>query len=480
MVQLDLSILRLMRIPTLAVALAAVLLTGCALAPAPSHDEVVTRALPADTRIPPTWKAAPETGPVVGDWLKSLDDPQLSAIVAEAIANNLDLRQAAEKVLAAQQTVTVVGAQLLPQVGIGLGERVLHDQDHSGHTDSTRALASVAWELDVWGKLRAQRASAVAAYEATALDYEWARQSLAATVAKTWYLATETRQLLALSEQAVTVYSELLRLVKARRAAGKDTDLNVVDMQANVDSALGSVEAARQSYGDARRSLEALLGRYPAAEIEAAMNYTPDPPPIASGIPAALLQRRPDVIATERLVLAAFRKTEAAKLALLPDFSIALTGGRLADPLLTLLRLNPWLATAAIGAAIPVYEGGALEAQVRIATAQQAQAVARYGSVVLTAFREVESALANEPLLARRAVLDESSLSNRTSAVRIATTQYLAGRKDLLWVSNLQTNQIRAEGDLIKLRALRHINRITLLLALGGSFAAAPTVRGTD
>lgn len=320
----------------------------------------------------------------------------------------------------------------------------------------------------------------MAAYEATALDYEWARQSLAATVAKTWYLATETRQLLALSEQAVTVYSELLRLVKARRAAGKDTDLNVVDMQANVDSALGSVEAARQSYGDVRRSLEVLLGRYPAAEIEAARRYTPDPPPIASGIPAALLLRRPDLIATERLVLAAFRKTEAAELALLPDFSIALAGGRLADPLLTLLRLNPWLATAAIGAAIPVYEGGALEAQVRIATAQQAQAVARYGSVVLTAFREVETALANEPLLARRAVLDESSLGNRTSAVRIATQQYLAGAKDLLWVSNLQTNQIRAEGDLIKLRALRHINRITLLLALGGSFAAAPTVRGIN
>lgn len=457
-------------------------LSGCALAPAPSHDEVVSRALPVDTRVPPTWKAAPENGPVVNDWLKSLKDPQLSAIVAEAIANNPNLRAAAESVRVAQETVVVVGAQLLPQVGIGLGERVLHDQGHSGHSDSTRALASVSWELDVWGKLRAQRASAEAAYEATALDYEWARQSLAGTVAKTWYLATETRQLLALSEQAVTVYSELLRLVKARRAAGKDTDLNVVDMQANVDSALASVEAARQSYGDVRRSLEVLLGRYPGAEIEAAIRYPADPPPITTGIPASLLQRRPDLIAAERLVLAAFRKTEAAELALLPDFSIALAGGRLADPLLTLLRLNPWLATAAIGAAIPIYEGGALEAQVRIATAQQAQAIARYGSVVLTAFREVETALANEPLLARRALLDESSLSNRTSAVRIATQQYLAGAKDLLWVANLQTNQLRSEGDLIKLRALRHLNRIALLLALGGSYngASATTVGALD
>jgi outer membrane protein, multidrug efflux system len=463
-----------MRTATLTAA-AAAFLTGCALAPTPSHDEVLTRALPADTRIPPAWKAGPGTGPVADDWLKSLNDPQLTAIVAEAIANNPDLRVAAERVKVAQETVVVVGAQLLPRVGIGIDKRVIHDEDHSGHANSNKALASVSWELDVWGKLRAQRAAAEAAYEATALDDAWARQSLAATVAKTWYLATQTRQLLTLSEQDVRVYRDLLKLVKLRRDAGKDTDLNVVDMQANVDSALSSVEAARQSYGDIRRSLEVLLGRYPAAEIEAAMTYAPDPPPIAAGPPAALLQRRPDVIAAERQVVAAFRKTEAAELALLPDFSIALAGGRLSDALLLFLRLNPWLATAAIGATIPIYEGGSLLAQVHIATAQQAEAVARYGSVVLTAFREVETALANEQLLAQRESLDKRSLNNRTSAVRIATEQYLAGSKDLLWVSNLQTNQIRSEGDLIKLRSLRHINRIALLLALGGSFDAAPS-----
>jgi outer membrane protein TolC len=86
----------------------------------------------------------------------------------------------------------------------------------------------------------------------------------------------------------------------------------------------------------------------------------------------------------------------------------------------------------------------------------------------------VETALANDQFLAKRAVLDESSLRNRTDAVRIATEQYLAGSKDLLWVSNLQTNQIRSQGDLIKLRGLRHMNRIALLLALGGSFDPAP------
>ena len=468
-----------MRVPTLAAAITAALFTGCALAPAPSHDEVVIRALPEDTRIPPAWKAAPANGPVANDWLKSLNDPQLSAIVAEAIANNLDLRQAVEKVRAAQQTVVVVGAQLLPQVGATLGARTLNDEGPGGTGDSTAAFASVGWELDVWGKLRAQRASAEAAYEATALDYDYARQSLAATVARTWYLAIETHQLLALAEQAVTLYGKLLALVEDRRRAGKDSDLDVVDMRAKLGSAQSGVEAARQAYGDVRRALEVLLGRYPAAEIAVAANYVPLPAMPDTGVPAALLERRPDVVAAERTVLAAFRKTESAQLALYPDFSIALIGGRVSDMMLTLLRLNPWLASAAIGVQVPIYEGGALRAQIEIASAQQAQAVAHYGSVVLRAFREVETALANEQLLAKRVPFETQAAHDRSEAVRIATVQYLAGRRDLLWVSNLQTGQLATEADLVKLRGLQQVNRITLLLALGGSFdaVAATTVR---
>ena len=462
---------------SLTVALAALLLGACALAPAPTTEEVVGQALPATTSIPPAWKAgagAQLVAMVADDWLKSLNDPPLEAIVAEAIANNLDLRQAAERVRVAQQTVLVVGAQLLPQVGATLGGRTLHDRDHDGNSNSTIAFASVGWELDVWGKLRAQRAAAEAGYEATALDYAYARQSLAALVARTWYLTIEMRQLLALAEQSVTIYSELLKLIRIRRTSGRDTDLNVVDMQANVDTALASVEAARESYGDIRRALELLLGRYPAAEIEVTAAYLPLPEPPATGMPASLLERRPDIVAAERAVLASFRNLEAAKLALLPDLSFSLLGGRLGSPLLSLLRLNPWLYTAAIGISIPIYEGGVLQAQIQIATAQQAQQVARYGQTLLQAFREVETALANEQLLTKRVAQDESALINRTDAVRIATTQYLAGSRDLLWVSNLQTNQIRTEAELIKVRGLRHLNRIALLLALGGSFDTVP------
>jgi outer membrane protein TolC len=322
--------------------------------------------------------------------------------------------------------------------------------------------------------LRAQRAAAEAGYEATALDYAYARQSLAAMTAKLWYLTIETRQLLALAEQSVTIYGQLLSLVQARRAAGRDSDLDVVDVRAKLEAAQSEVERARERYGEARRVLEVLLGRYPAAEIEVAAAYPALPALPGAGIPSALLERRPDLLAAEREVVAAFRGTEAAELALLPGFSFSFVGGRVSDPVLALLGLNPWLASAAIGMSIPIYEGGALRAKVQIATAQQAQAVARYGAVALAAFREVETSLANERLLALQLPLNQKALADRTEAVRIATVQYKAGRRDLLWVAQLQTVQLAAEADLIKLNGAQRVNRVRLHQVLGGSFDAAP------
>ena len=455
-------------------------LAGCALQTPPTQPEVVDRALPEGTRIPGAWKADADTGAVADDWLKSFHDPVLNAIVAEAMANNLDLRQAADRVAVARQSAVVVGAQLLPQIGGQLGAKKTHDfgnEDEVGHTFShTVASLGVAWELDVWGRLRAQRAAAAAGFEATALDFAYARQSLAATVALSWYLTTEARQLLALAERAVEVYGKLFDLAKIRQAAGKSSELDVVDARARLETAQSELEAARNTYGRARRALEMLLGRYPAAEIETAAVYPPLPPPVGAGVPASLLERRPDLAAAERLVLAAFRQEEAARLALLPDFSISLVGERLGDHLIRQLQLSPWLASAAIGMAIPIYEGGALRAQVKIATAQQAQAVASYGSVVLNAFREVEDVLASEQILEKRLGYEQRALVDRNAAVQLAVVQYQAGRRDLLWVEQLQSEQIVVESNVIQLRNAQIANRIQLHLALGGSFDAASSV----
>ncbi len=454
---------------------AAVLLTSCALKTPPAHDEVLQQALPT-TPLPPAWQAG-GAGTAVGTaWVKTFNDAQLDAIVAEAIAHNTDLRAAAARVEVAQQSVIVAGAAMKPQVGVQLGGRSTYDHDSGGANHSTLGYAGVAWELDVWGRLRAQQASAEYGAQAATLDYAWARESLAALTAKSWFLCIETRQLLALSEQAVVVYTDLLKLVTVRREAGRDSDLNVAVVSAKLDSARGKVEAARQNFGAAKRALETLLGRYPAAEIAIAPVFGALPGTSGASVPSALLERRADIVAAERIVFAAFRQQESAELALLPSFGLSLDAGRLSNIVTSLLSLNPWLASAAIGMSIPIYEGGALKAQVAIATAQQVQAVANYGSVTLNAFREVEDSLAAERLLAAQLPFDESSLRARTDAVRIGTVQFKAGRQDLLWVAELQTAELASQSDVIMVRAAQRANRIRLYQALGGGFGDAPEV----
>jgi len=456
-----------------------VMVSGCALSKPPPHAQVVTNALPATTTIPEAWIAGGDTNVVGGDWLRSFNDPGLDAVVAEAITNNPDLRQAAAKVEAARQVVVVVGSRLKPRIGVDLGVSTLRDEDHDEWYDSQKVMAGAAWEPDVWGKLRARRGAAQADYEAAALDFAYGRQSLAATVAKSWYLAIETKQLLGVAEQSVVIYSNLLELVKVRRDAGKVADLDVAEASASYNAARSGLRSAQGMAGRTRRNLEVLLGRYPAAQLDVAEQFAVVPPPIQAGLPSSLLERRPDMAAAEQRVLSAFRSEEAARLALLPSFSLNLDGGRLSDNLLSLLQANPWMFSAALGMSVPIYIGGALRADVKIANARQLEAVAGYGAAALTAFREVENGLMNEGLYAQRLEFDQNVLRDRTEAVRIAQLKYDAGSIDLLQLLQLQAAQIASRAEVIKLRNAQLANRINLHLALGGSFESEPATLAT-
>ena len=464
----------LLALPFLA---ACVCVCSCALHSPPQHSRVTEEAIP-NAHVPAAWSATSGAGKVSDDWLKAFHDAGLDAIVAETIANNPDLRQAAAKVEAARQRVTLVGSKLRPQAGAIFGGSGLVSKnslnEDSDVFNSDTEYVSVSWEPDIWGRLRARRSAAQASYQATALDYAFARQSLVATTAKAWYLATETRRLLAIAEEDVRIYQKLLQLVKARRAAGKVADLDVVEADANLSLAQSQLLVVEGQYSEARRTLEVLLGRYPAAELAVADSFVSLPPPVAAGLPSSLLERRPDLLAMERQVLVAFRAQEAAKLALWPSFSLGAEGGHLSDQLLSLVQLNPWLFHARIGMFVPIYQGGKLRARIRIATAQQQQAIAAYGGVALRAFQEVEVALTNEQLLARRLPLMENALLDSAQAVRMAELKYNAGSIDLLSVLQLQAAEIDTQANLIKLRNAQLANRINLHLALGGSFDNAP------
>jgi len=452
------------------VCLTVAVLGGC-LARPPSHSEVVEKSLPKGTSIPSSWSSSGGANAAVSDnWLESFHDPGLDAVVEEAIKNNLDLQQAAAKVTIARQTVIVVSAQLKPQVGARFSGAATQTIDPSNTFKSNMEYGGAAWEVDVWGRLRSQTAASRANFEAVALDYSFARQSLAATTAKSWYLTIESRQLMELAEQSVGLYAELLKLARVQASDGKVSDLDLAEASASLNDAEGQSQRAKSLYSESRRNLEVLVGRYPAGELKVGETFVPIPPPIEAGLPASLTERRPDLVAAERQVLAAFHSLEATKLALRPEIALTVEGGRLSDRLLDLLLLNPVLFRSAVQVFVPIYEGGTLRANIRIATAQQGQALAAYGSAALNAFREVEIALTNEALLTEFLKYEQEALHDRAEAVRIATLKYKAGATDLLSVLQLQTDQIATQAELIKARNAQLVNRINLHLALGGSF----------
>ncbi|GGG43220.1 TolC family protein [Bizionia arctica] len=445
------------------------LIYGCALSKEPEHETIVSDALP-ETTIPETWIATSDTLEVVSEWLKSFNDPALETIVEEALQNNLNLQNAATAVQIAQQNVIIVGSQMKPQIGLNMGYQSIIDDGSKEVFGSGKALGIISWEPDVWGKIRAQKSSIGAYYEATELDYNYAKQSLVALTARSWYQAVQANQLYKLSNEVVTSYTELHELVKIRRDLGKVGDIDVAEANANLSEAKSDLIKAEGIVLETKRNLEVLVGRYPSSEIETAQNFTPVPPPIKPGIPSTLLERRPDILAAEKLVLSSFRNQEVAKLNMLPSFSLNLGGGLLSDNILSLLQLNPLVFAGGIGMSVPIYTGGRLKAQLQIATIEQQQAVLNYGIVMLNAFKEVETYLVSEDLIAKRIPFQQAILDDRNETVKFAELKYEMGQIDLLSVIQIKNKAIATKEELIKLLNEQLSNRISLHLALGGDF----------
>ncbi|SDU39093.1 efflux transporter, outer membrane factor (OMF) lipoprotein, NodT family [Pseudomonas pohangensis] len=469
-----------------AVCVLLLLLGGCLSEP-PQRDVILDQALPATPQMPAQWlgnaqatRISPQALQMAGNgWLDAFADPQLNSVVQAALENNPDLRVAASQVAIAAANVNLVGSQLMPQIGVGANKNWTKDFGQSNEYRTNQVSAGVSWELDIWGRLRAEEASAEAAYQASALDYAYARQSLVATTVKSWYRVVEAYKLLQLAEESQVLYADILKLVKIRMRAGKVSDFDVSQTQAYLDNIETQVQTAEKNYAEARRTLELLLGRYPAGDIQTTRMLANLPPVIASDTPVSIIARRPDVLAAEQQVISAFRLNEADRLALLPGFSLSLNAGRYTDGLLDALNLEPWLGTAGLGMQLPIYEGGALRANIRISDEYQKQAVANYGRVVLRALNEVESGLIDEYFYDRAILATDQAVQQRKRSVTIAKQRYQAGASDMLTVLQLQSQQLGSEASAIEQRFLRLSNWVNLNLALGQSYNQQPLISAT-
>ena len=179
---------------------------------------------------------------MAGAWLATFGDPRLEALVAEALANNPDLRVAAARVQVAAEYVKLADSTLYPQVNLLARGGGNMGGDSSG-LEGVGLFAD--WELDLWGRVRSERAATTAAYESAVADTEYARQSVAALVAKSWFLAVEATLQQRLAEQAVTASRQLVMLAEQRERIGKGDGYDTALARANVETYRDTVETAR-------------------------------------------------------------------------------------------------------------------------------------------------------------------------------------------------------------------------------------------
>jgi NodT family efflux transporter outer membrane factor (OMF) lipoprotein len=445
-------------------------LAGCATTEPPTQTAILADALPETTVIPGKWTSAAEAGEVPDGWLKSYHDPRMEAVVGEALKNNLGLRTASANLDAAAGAAKIAGARLKPTVGLGGGGSSQTTSGGGGPSQSYGADINVAWELDIWGRLRTLSEASEQEFQAAQADFEFARQSLAAQTAKSWYLATEALQQRNLAEQYVAKNRRILELIQKRQSAGRVAEQDVALARADLASAEESLRGTEAGFQQAVRSLELLLGRYPSAEMEVAEEFVPVPPIPPAGMPSTLLERRFDLVAAERQVKAQFQQVEAAKLAKLPSFSLTSSAGASSNALNDMLGQGPGFFNVGANFLAPIFSGGRLDAQVDIQTAQQEAALANYGQQALVAFSEVESGLANLRLLRERVQFQSAAVTDNATAVEKVQRQLEVGRVDLLSVLQIQSRELAARSSLIRLQNAELLEHINLHLALGGDF----------
>jgi NodT family efflux transporter outer membrane factor (OMF) lipoprotein len=449
----------------------ALAVAGCALQSPPAPKDIQAQSM-QNVKAPDKWVSPGGVDGAVADaWLGSYNDPQLEALVREALAYNADLRVAAGRVEQAAGYARLAGATMYPAVDV-----LAHGGGKLGGDNS--GISGIGlfanWELDIWGRARAQAAAGSAQYESVQADVEYARQSIAAMVAKSWFLATETRMQRGLADEIVRASEQYLGLARERLRIGSGDEYDVTLAEASLDTYRDAARQLALAEQQAVRAIETLVGRYPAASLDVPATLSAKPPAVPVGLPSELLERRPDVIAAERRVAAAFNKVAEANAARLPK--IALTAGvsSLSSDVFVLKDQDYPVFSLGANLAAPIFHGWALQANVEIRTAEQKIAIADYGRIASRAFSEVESALTATFAADEREAILGRTVTNNSRAVELAQTRLRVGSGDLRAVLQQNVALYAARTSLVKIQTERLVQRVNLNLALGGSFDSRP------
>jgi multidrug efflux system outer membrane protein len=434
----------------------------------------------ADTQSQPATSSPAETNrpaESLGDakWWEVFQDSQLQSLIRTALRNNYDVRIAATRVLQAQAQLGITRADQLPSLSAG-GNITSQQNPHLGpipayEITQGQVTASAAYNFDFWGKFR----RATEAARATLLANEWAQKEVMATLvanlATAYFQLRELDLELEISKRTFNSRSDSLKLTQTLEQHGIDSLLDVRQSEQLVYTAATEIPDFERQIALQENAISILLGNNPG-DVPRGLKLTEQPhaPEVPAGLPSVLLERRPDVREAEQSLIAANAQIGVARAAYFPQLSLTGAAG-FESPALTNLFTGPagiWNLAASVTQ--PIFEGGRLKSNVRLAEAQHEQLLLTYQQTIQGAFRDVSNGLVAYRKDREFRIQEEHLLASAQDAARLSEVRFKAGTTDYLEVLTNETNSFSAELGLAQAQANELVSLVQLYQALGGGW----------
>ncbi|CAG2133710.1 efflux transporter outer membrane subunit [Cupriavidus plantarum] len=459
---------------------AAAVLAGCAnYAGIHSDKQMVEPAqLTATESLPAQqgrWPAA--------DWADQFGDTQLKSLIDEALQGSPTLDIARARVDAARAMSESANANTLPRVGAGyswtrqrLSENALVPQGFGGSWISeNKAVLDASYELDLWGKNREALKAAVSSVRASEADAEQVRLTLTNAIARAYNELARLYTLRDIANDEVVQRRDVLRVTNGRVTMGLDTEVEKRTAEADLATAEAALSALDGSIRRTRYQLGALLGKGPdrGLAIEKPALGAGAEVRLPDNLPADLLSRRPDIVAARWRVDATLHDIKVAKAEFYPDINLSAAIGLDAIGWGRFLRAASRTASAGPAIHLPIFDGGALRAQLKGRYADFDYAVANYNETLINALTDVATQLSDIQSIDAQIVNAERSDTAAQRAQKLAMAQYKAGLTTQLTVLNATTNALASSQNVANLRMTRRDRQIALASALGGGFTDA-------
>jgi len=424
------------------------------------------------------------------NWRDYFTDAHLLKLIDTAVANNLDLQVALQRIEISRSSIKLANGALLPQVGLNIGGGVrkfgLYTMDGAGNAtteitpgqtvpvdlpDMYLGLQS-SWEADIWGKLRNQRKSALANYLSSVEGTKFVISALVADVAVYYNELLALDDELNIVRQTIQKQQEALEVVKVQKEAGRGNELAVQQFQAELLNTQILEKKRRQQIVETENTMNFLLGRYPQAiQRSRDTGFNRLPKQISTGFPSELLANRPDIREAELQIEAAKFDLKAAKAAFYPNFNITASFGFQAFNPEFLFSSPASIAYSTMGTLVaPIINRNALEAQFNTAKAKQLTALYNYQKTILNAYVEVANQLANIQNLRQINTLKTQQSEVLAASVTTANELYKYARASYLEVLVAQQGALQSRLELINVVKQQRLSAIAIYKALGGGW----------